>query len=426
MHIKINFLILCLLLGHVVNGQPIGAIKIGEKVPEISFKNVLNYKDQTIALKDYSGKLIILDFWDTTCSNCIEAFPKMTALQEQFKDRLQIFLVNSHPTKWETVDRIKATLEKYKKRTGYKLDLPVPVFDTVLNTYFPHDRLPHLVLIDARGKLIGATHAKYLTTQMIEKILADKEVDLPIKNDFLSFDPDISVLGDKNGNSAKNYVYRSAFTRYNNQLLIRRGIRRNEEKMQTGLYIFNQSIWNFIIEAYDNFIGNYSSSKIILDVKDSLMYQKNTRDTTYLYCYDLVTPPQDKLFKFKGYLADDLKKSFNIHITKEKRIMKTLVLTAGKEIRTSAYQQDNVDIDTTSIRNFLYGISIEGLTLLLDEQLKMPCIDETGLSTKRVDIDLPAGGRIYDKAVIVKALKKAGFEIKEEEREMEVVVITDK
>jgi thiol-disulfide isomerase/thioredoxin len=428
MYIKIKLLILCLILGHPMLAQrkfPL-AIKNGEIVPDISFKQIVNQEGKVLNLKDYRGKLIILDFWDTGCSSCIDAFPKMSKLQEQFKERIQILLVNSHPSKRETVDRIKATLEKYRKRTGDKLDLPVPVFDTILNEYFPHHGLPHLVWIDGQGRFLGATRPQYLTQENIEAILAGRKVDLPYKNDFLIFDNKVSILGDEKGSSVKKFIYRSVFTGYDSGMPIKHGARRNEMGVQTGLHFLNYSLWGLIRAAYAEQFRGRSASNVILEVMNPLMYQKHARDTTYLYCYDLIAPARDRQFSFDSYLAGDLKRSFNISLKEEKRMMNTLVLTAIGKIKSSAYQQTDLDMDTTSIHNFFHGISIGELVPILDEQLKMPFIDETGLSEKRVDIDLPAGARVYDKGVVVKALKMAGFEVKEEKRELEVVVITDK
>lgn len=52
-------------------------IKIGQKCPEVFLKNIINYDRNEIRLSDFRGKLVILDFWSTSCSACIQAFSKI-------------------------------------------------------------------------------------------------------------------------------------------------------------------------------------------------------------------------------------------------------------------------------------------------------------------------------------------------------------
>ena len=49
-----------------------------EKLKNIEFKNA---SDQVIRLNDYSGKLIILNFWTTWCVPCKDEMPSLDALQ---------------------------------------------------------------------------------------------------------------------------------------------------------------------------------------------------------------------------------------------------------------------------------------------------------------------------------------------------------
>ncbi|MGZ4100208.1 MAG: TlpA family protein disulfide reductase, partial [Bacteroidia bacterium] len=50
-------------------------LKVGDKVPDITFSNVVNYKSATLKLSEFKGQVIMLDFWATWCSSCLAAFP---------------------------------------------------------------------------------------------------------------------------------------------------------------------------------------------------------------------------------------------------------------------------------------------------------------------------------------------------------------
>ena len=63
-------------------------LKTGQFAPDFSVKD-LNGKE--VHLKDFSGKVVLLDFWATHCAPCIRDFPKLKALYESFsRDDLAI------------------------------------------------------------------------------------------------------------------------------------------------------------------------------------------------------------------------------------------------------------------------------------------------------------------------------------------------
>lgn len=81
-------------------------LKIGDKLPDIPLGKVINNNTGKTRFSEFKGKLVILDFWATSCISCIKAFPKMQALQNEFGDKIQIFLVNP----WESEEQIKSRL----------------------------------------------------------------------------------------------------------------------------------------------------------------------------------------------------------------------------------------------------------------------------------------------------------------------------
>ncbi len=61
-------------------------------------KNVSIFVDyntkQAHSLSDFEGKYVLIDFWGLSCKPCVEAAPKMVALQEKYKDKFIILAVN--------------------------------------------------------------------------------------------------------------------------------------------------------------------------------------------------------------------------------------------------------------------------------------------------------------------------------------------
>src|SRR5688572_7574854 len=62
-------------------------LQVGNKMPDIPLGVVINNKTGKTRFSEFKGKLLILDFWDTYCSSCIEGFPKMVQLQKEFGDK---------------------------------------------------------------------------------------------------------------------------------------------------------------------------------------------------------------------------------------------------------------------------------------------------------------------------------------------------
>ncbi|MGH2645715.1 MAG: hypothetical protein ACRDE2_17320, partial [Chitinophagaceae bacterium] len=56
--------------------RAIEPLSIGDTVPDVVFNQMMNYHSKTAQLSDFENKkLIILDFWSTSCTACIDYFP---------------------------------------------------------------------------------------------------------------------------------------------------------------------------------------------------------------------------------------------------------------------------------------------------------------------------------------------------------------
>jgi len=117
--------------------------KIG--VPDFS---IVDLDGKEISLKDYRGKLVLVNIWATWCAPCVKEFPSMKRLVQKFPNDLAILAV-SYDRQREDIDAfIKAfggipsnfhiAWDKQKKTTE--------VFGT--------DVLPETYIISRDGKLI--------------------------------------------------------------------------------------------------------------------------------------------------------------------------------------------------------------------------------------------------------------------------------
>ncbi|MFC3198259.1 SusC/RagA family TonB-linked outer membrane protein [Parapedobacter deserti] len=120
---------------------------------------------ETITLDDFRGKWIILDFWNTFCGSCIQAFPKNNALQQRFHDEIRIL-----PVTTEDTVRLHRMLER---RPHLKASIRESVInDTDLGNIFPHQTVPHIVVISNDGIVSDFPSNSELTTDYIAQRIA--------------------------------------------------------------------------------------------------------------------------------------------------------------------------------------------------------------------------------------------------------------
>jgi thiol-disulfide isomerase/thioredoxin len=99
-----------------------------------------------VTLADAHGKIILLNFWATWCGPCRAEIPDLIALQNKYKDRLQILgLVVDD----DDADAIKEFVEKFK------LNYPVAIAsDAIRLQYGGIAALPTSFVLDVEGRIV--------------------------------------------------------------------------------------------------------------------------------------------------------------------------------------------------------------------------------------------------------------------------------
>lgn len=183
---RILFLLL-LMIGSMIKGNAQLSspsswkeVKVGDKMPDIPLGTVVNNVTGKKRFSDFKGKLIILDFWDSGCSSCIAAWPHMSELQEKYKGKIQVFLVNHEETQKEIEDQL-ANIYK-KKKIVYPANLPVIVSgkrgDNILDKLFPrHGETGYHIWIDGKGIVRLRGNGRENTyEEKIEDLLSGKPI----------------------------------------------------------------------------------------------------------------------------------------------------------------------------------------------------------------------------------------------------------
>ncbi|MFZ4399779.1 MAG: peroxiredoxin family protein [Bacteroidales bacterium] len=118
------------------NTKPIPKSVITDEASQKYMLPLLTTNGDTIHLKDYKGKYILLDFWFINCPPCIRGIPKVNAILEQFKDK-NLIVIGINP--FDKMDAIKDVVQKKDMRylvcqSANSIDkiFKVPYFPTYL------------------------------------------------------------------------------------------------------------------------------------------------------------------------------------------------------------------------------------------------------------------------------------------------------
>ena len=223
-----------------------------------------------------NDKMVILDFWGTSCASCIEMLPKVDSLQKQFANELQFLVVDINPK--DDTQRVG----RFFRNASYRYILG----DTMLRKLFPFQTIPHCVWLDPDGVVAGITNGSDVTGENIRNMLSQPGKSLYTKVEAIRYDRN-DVL--------TNFAYRSVITEEAEGLAPTAGFVFTEDQLVTKYYIINYDLKSLLRQAWrgERFPQN-----------PNLLYEKR-------YCYELNIPPTPKK-EVKRYLQEDLWRYFRI------------------------------------------------------------------------------------------------------------------
>jgi len=118
----------------------------------------LNGRD--ISPASYRGKVVIINFWATWCPPCRAEIPDLIALQEKYRDQLQIIGVSEDEEPAEVVQRFVSV---------HNMNYPTVMATPALRKAFPGvSALPTSFIIDRESRVVQK-HVGMLTAQTTEQ-----------------------------------------------------------------------------------------------------------------------------------------------------------------------------------------------------------------------------------------------------------------
>jgi peroxiredoxin len=110
--------------------------------PDFALKDV---SGRTVTLKDYRGKVVLLDFWATWCAGCKEEIPWFSKFEETYRAKgLAVVGVSMDTSGWSVVKPFLANT---------KVSYPMVLADDATAQKYGIKALPDTFLIDRQGRI---------------------------------------------------------------------------------------------------------------------------------------------------------------------------------------------------------------------------------------------------------------------------------
>jgi thiol-disulfide isomerase/thioredoxin len=311
---------------------------IGSRLPDEILQGVINYTNDSLRISQLKKKLVILDFWSTSCAACIHAFPGLDSLQKKFDQDIQIVLVNK-----ESRD---STLKFFAKRK--KIKMPHVLFitgDKQLHEYFPYHGYPYQVWIDSQQTARFFTASYNATEEHINDFIAGKKLELDsLKTTIFSG----SILKSKNQEWIDAINYYSLITKCTKGLSVgyANGMLENSRVYLRSNCASIAELFQKAFEEYERYDLRLSS-KIIIQLPNTYPYMRpddpNMTDAwekEHSYNYELVLPGESKNEIYE-YMQADIQRFFGIDARIEKRMIPCIVLVRTSTKKRSKQKGEN-------------------------------------------------------------------------------------
>jgi thiol-disulfide isomerase/thioredoxin len=111
---------------------------------------------------DLRGKLVVVEFWATWCDACVESQPHFNELAAKFQGRpVQFLSVTADPE-----SEVRKFLKTHQLLGWVGLDPDGSAFEA-----FGVRGIPHTVILNAQGDVLGETYPELLTAERLEAML---------------------------------------------------------------------------------------------------------------------------------------------------------------------------------------------------------------------------------------------------------------
>ncbi|HVK49534.1 MAG TPA: TlpA disulfide reductase family protein, partial [Pseudobacter sp.] len=334
-----------------IEAAPVKAYTVGDKLPDLVFKNLINYKSEKASLHSLKGKLILVDFWELGCMSCIAAFPKMQKILQQFDGKMEVITVTRLASRQEFEQAVR------DMRALKDFSFPTVLQDDILHKYFPYEAISHVVWIDGNGVVKAITGTEYVTPENVALALKEEHLPWPVKKDVIGFEYKKPLLGFVNSEApVPASLYYSALGSYMEGIDALDKEIYDSSKGTVTYNHFNKSLLSLCDGSlFGQGTGYINPKYLLLEVKDKRRFLRDDKNQYYeqwakdnMYCYSVTLPLSLSTEQRRSFIKKDLTRWLDVvgvSVKKEIREVTcySLVLLRDnrKEVEAHGTERDN-------------------------------------------------------------------------------------
>lgn len=147
----------------------VSAVKPGSDTFDFSLTDITGKK---VTLSQFKGKTVVMDFWFTGCTGCLNLAPHMKMVYDAVKDNSNIVFLSINIDKSSELWKKSALTHNYSPKGAVELNTDGLGSAHPLIQHYKVQSYPTLILIDKNGKLISANPEKPTDKGKREKFIA--------------------------------------------------------------------------------------------------------------------------------------------------------------------------------------------------------------------------------------------------------------
>jgi thiol-disulfide isomerase/thioredoxin len=262
------------------------------------------------SIKDYRGKVVILEFWATYCGPCFPAMNHLETLQQKFPNDLEVINITDEE-RWKVINFLK------KHPTSMSIAIDV---DKSINHLFYHQMMPHTILIDPQGYIKAITSPEQITEETIFLAKSGAMLVVKTKAEFATKN-ELATAMEKTKQTADNNLYSLVVSAFEE------GIQPQINKKSDVAYEFiNCTIPMMYQVLYQETLPNPQNG-VCLEVSEQT---KHLLEEKYQYCLNIKIPRAMK--QSLGEVGiKNLEEIFGLKAVIENRNRKVYALSTDKE-----------------------------------------------------------------------------------------------
>jgi peroxiredoxin len=134
-----------------------GGFKAGDPAPDFHFQNA---DGQTVALSDFRGEVVLINFWAYWCGPCVYEMPFIQQVYEEWQEK-GLVLLSIHIG--EDAEKAASFIEEYNLSFPVLMDI-----EGIVATQYGATSIPTTFLIDKEGLIQGIKVGRFSSVEEIE------------------------------------------------------------------------------------------------------------------------------------------------------------------------------------------------------------------------------------------------------------------